>query len=230
MTAHDHRTRAVLARRRTTRSRLAAVLLLIATAGAAQGMAGGAPAAAASMSPGDSALAGAPGPGVPEVTPEGGPVVWRVTISGSASGWSFRKTGLFYLAGRVTRVTNNDVNPLEACLKVGYPSGSPRRGSIWYGSNSDCFPSGPSRLDVAYVGISGSTVVVRPDSRYQATYVNNWTVRRSIIANIYSPISGSGRFTITSGGGLRGTIDLLGYGADPGPSRYQATLTGVRIA
>lgn len=223
MTEHDDRARATSARRRPMRSRLAAVALLLATVGGALAMGGGAP-ASASVSPAASA------PGLPEVTPEGGPVVWRVTISGSASGWSFQKTGLFYLAGRVTRVTNNDVNPLEACLKVGDPAAQPRRGSIWYGSNSACFPSGPARLDVAYVDISGSTVIVRPDSRYQATYINKWTVLRSIAANIYSPISGSGRFTVTSGGGLRGTIDLVGYGANPGTSRYQATLTGVRIA
>ncbi len=229
MTTDDHRTRAVLGRNRTTRSRLAGVALLVATIGGTLGMAGSAP-AGASVSAGASVLADDSGPGVPEVTPEGGVVVWRVTISGSASGWSFRKTGLFYLAGRVTGTTTNDVNPFEACLKVGYPAGSPRRGSIWYGSNSECFPSGPSRLDVAYVGVRGSTIIVRPDSRYQATYANNWTVRRSVFANIYSPVSGSGRFTVTDGGGLRGTIDLVGYGADPGPSHYQATLTGVRIA
>lgn len=223
MTAPNAPSRARLRRRRSTRSRLLAIVLVAATVGGTLGLTATGPAGASRSSD-------PPAAGLPEVSPEGGPVVWRVTISGTASGWSFQKTGLFYLAARVTRVTNNDVNPLEACLKVGYPAASPRRGSIWYGSNSACFPSGPARLDVAYVGISGSTVVVRPDSRYQATYVNNWTVRRSILANIYSPISGSGRFTITSSGGLRGTIDLVGYGADPGPSRYQATLTGVRIS
>lgn len=155
---------------------------------------------------------------------------YQVTVTGTVSGRAFRQVGTIVLAPTVTNVTTNGVNPLEACLKVGFPAGSPQVGAIWYGSNSACFSSRGANIDMVFAAVSGSTYVTQPDGRLQATYINNWTSSNSIAACAYGPVSGTTSWTF-SNTAVSGTINLRGYGgAFCGWSDYVATISGVRIA
>lgn len=156
---------------------------------------------------------------------------WRVTVQGTVSGRPFTQTGTVVMARPVARVgTNNGVNPIEVCLKVGFPAGVPSTGAIWYGTNSACFPFRSANIDMAYVSVSGSTVTARADGRLQATYLNGWTATSSIAANYYSPTGGSATYTLRSNGSLTGSVNLTGRAGANGVSTYRATITGVRTS
>ncbi|GAA4600702.1 hypothetical protein BJY16_003630 [Actinoplanes octamycinicus] len=157
---------------------------------------------------------------------------WNVTIDGTASGTAFRAGGTVTMHRTVTSAgTTNGVNPLDVCLRSGFPAGAPATGAIWLGSTSACFPLRRSDLDMAGVSVAGSRVTVVPDGRLQATMVNNWTARTSVTGCIYSPTSGSAVYQVNADGSLSGSIQLRGYGgAFCGWSTYSASLTGRRAA
>jgi hypothetical protein len=153
---------------------------------------------------------------------------WQVTIRGTVSGWSFTRSATVTSYRTITQIgTTNGINPVDLCLKSGFPAGLPSRGAIWFGSNSGCFPYRRSYLDMAYVSASGTRAVVQPDSRLLATYVNTWTSSNSLAACPFSPASGTVVYQLGAGGTITGTISLRGYGgAFCGWSNYQATLSG----
>ncbi|GAA3132537.1 hypothetical protein [Streptosporangium carneum] len=157
-----------------------------------------------------------------------GSVSYSVTISGGVSGRGFRRSGTVVLRSTVTRVTTNGVNPVDVCLKSGFPAGSPDVGAIWYGSNSACVRSTAS-LDMAYVRVNGNTVTVSPDSRISATFTNNFTANSSIASCIYHPTEGGATYTFHDNGTVSGRISMRGFGGYPcGNSTYTATLSGRR--
>src|SRR5688500_1508048 len=50
--------------------------------------------------------------------------VYEVTIEGTASGNAFSRTATLTVLPTVTEVTENGVNPYEACLRSGFPAGA----------------------------------------------------------------------------------------------------------
>ena len=157
-----------------------------------------------------------------------GAITYSVTLSGTVSGRNFQRSGTVVLRDTVTRVTSNGVNPVEVCLKSGFPAGTPDVGAIWYGSNSACVRSAAS-LDIAYVTVNGNTVSVVPDSRIAATFANNFTATGNITSCIYHPTEGGATYTFRANGTVSGRISMRGFGGYPcGNSTYTATLSGRR--
>jgi hypothetical protein len=159
-------------------------------------------------------------------------ITFRVTISGTASGNPFTQTGTLTLHRTVTTAgSTNGVNPLDVCLRAGFPAGLPAPGAIWLGSNSACFPIGRADLDMGAVNVSDSRVDFEPDGRLQATLINLWTARGSVVSCPYAPVAGSAIYRFDTGNRLSGSVRLSGYGgAACGWSTYSATVAGVRIA
>jgi hypothetical protein len=158
---------------------------------------------------------------------------FRVTIKGTASGNAFTQTGTLTLHRTITTAgTRNGLNPLDVCLRVGFPAGLPAAGAIWLGTNSACFPFRRADLDMGQVGVAGNALTFTPDSRLQATNVNLWTGSGSVTACPYSPGSGSAVYRFNPAARtMTGTVRLSGYGgAFCGRSTYAATLTGVRTS
>ncbi|MEV7012364.1 hypothetical protein [Streptosporangium sp. NPDC051022] len=157
-----------------------------------------------------------------------GSASYSVTISGNVNGRNFQRSGTVVLRSTVTRVTTNGVNPVDVCLKSGFPAGAPDVGAIWYGSNSACVRSAAS-LDMAFVSVNGNTVTVSPDKRISATSANNFTATSSITTCIYYPVEGGATYTFRDNGTVSGRISIRGFGGYPcGNSTYNATLSGRR--
>ncbi|MFC4033459.1 hypothetical protein ACFO3J_18515 [Streptomyces polygonati] len=154
--------------------------------------------------------------------------IWRVVISGTASGHAFRRAALLAVAPTTTRVTTNNVNPIDLCLISGTPSVQPQPGAIHFSSNSACYGY-RSRLDMGYVRVTGGTAAFAPDSRLSATFVNNHTGSYGLTACIYYPVAGKGSYTFYSNGVVRGTVGLSGFaGLGCGWSKYVASIAGSR--
>ncbi|MEV8633769.1 hypothetical protein AB0395_19130 [Streptosporangium sp. NPDC051023] len=157
-----------------------------------------------------------------------GSVSYSVTISGNVSGRSFQRSGTVVLRSTVTRVTTNGVNPVDICLKSGFPGGIPDVGAIWYGSNSACFGS-TAALDMAYVRVNGNSATVSPDSRISATGSNGFTPSNSVTSCIYHPTEGGATYTFRDNGTVSGRISVRGFGGYPcGSSTYNANISGRR--
>ncbi|MBB4914227.1 hypothetical protein [Streptosporangium saharense] len=155
-------------------------------------------------------------------------VGYNVVIAGTVSGRSFRRSATLVLRSTVTRVTTNGVNPVDVCLKSGFPGGAPQVGAIWYGSNSACFRS-TAALDMTYVRTNGNTATVSPDSRISASGSNNFTATGSLTSCIYFPTEGGASYTFHNDGTVSGRISIRGFGGYPcGYSTYNATLSGRR--
>jgi hypothetical protein len=148
---------------------------------------------------------------------------YSVDLSGTVGGRSFQRSAQIRVMPTVARVgTNNGVNPVEVCLRSGFPAGAPEVGAIWFGTNTACFPERGAQLDMTTVSVSGDTVTVEPDGRIAAGGLNNFVDSGSYIgACLYQPVSGS--MTVTfSGGSASGKIDITGYS---GPCRAVGTKT-----
>ncbi|MER7207024.1 hypothetical protein [Streptosporangium sp. NPDC000239] len=155
-------------------------------------------------------------------------VSYSVVISGTVSGRSFRRSATLVLRSTVTRVTTNGTNPVDVCLKSGFPAGAPQVGAIWYGSNSACF-GGTAALDMAYVRTSGNTATVSPDSRISASGSNNFTATGTLTSCVYFPTEGGASYTFRNDGTVSGRISIRGFGGYPcGYSTYTANLSGRR--
>ncbi|WP_067451036.1 Hsp70 family protein [Actinomadura macra] len=163
---------------------------------------------------------GAPDPSTsPEEspTPEGGSGIeegtYSVSLSGTVSGQAFERTAQLQVMSTVARVgTTDDVNPIEVCLRSGFPAGTPEVGAIWFGTTTACFPERGAQIDMATVEVSGDTVTVRPVERIAAGGLNQFTASgNSIYACLYQPVAGS--MTVTfSGDSASGELDINGYG------------------
>ncbi|CNE46605.1 chaperone protein DnaK [Mycobacterium tuberculosis] len=179
-------------------------------------------------SPEDSAT-DTPTPTEPEIspTPEDEPGIkegtYTVSLSGTVGGQTFQRTAQLQVTSTVARVgTNNGVNPIEVCLRSGFPAGTPEVGAIWFGTNTACFPERGAQLDTATVEVSGDTVTVRPDARIAAAGLNQFTASGNYIyACLYQPVSGT--MTVTfSGASASGELDINGYS---GPCQAAGTNT-----
>lgn len=108
---------------------------LLATAAALSGLA---IVASVGLGAGTGVAAAAPAPSVTssDLRPaaHASSLVDEVVIEGTASGNAFRRTATLTLIATVTDVTGNGVNPYEACLRSGFPAGTPAVGAIWYGT------------------------------------------------------------------------------------------------
>ncbi|MGI5327701.1 Hsp70 family protein [Actinomadura nitritigenes] len=148
---------------------------------------------------------------------------YSVSLTGTVSGQTFRRTAQLQVMPTVTRVgTTNGVNPIEVCLRSGFPAGTPEVGAIWFGTNTACFPERGAQLDMTTVEMSGDTVTVRPDARIAATGLNQFTASGNYIyACLYQPVSGT--MTVSfSGGSPSGELDINGYS---GPCQAVGTNT-----
>ncbi|WP_141578883.1 Hsp70 family protein [Actinomadura sp. WMMA1423] len=160
-------------------------------------------------------------------TPEGEPGIpagtYSVSLSGTVGGRSFQRTARLQVMPTVARVgTTNGVNPVEVCLRSGFPAGTPEVGAIWFGTNTACFPERGAQIDMTTVEISGDTVTVRPDARIAAAGLNQFTASGDYIYScLYQPVSGSMRVDF-SGGSPSGELDINGYS---GPCQAVGTNT-----
>ncbi|WP_344438572.1 Hsp70 family protein [Actinomadura bangladeshensis] len=170
-----------------------------------------------------------PTPTEPEIspTPEDEPGIregtYSVSLSGTVGGRTFQRSAELQVKSTVARVgTNNGVNPIEVCLRSGFPAGTPEVGAIWFGTNTACFPERGAQLDTTTVEVSGDTVTVRPDARIAAAGLNQFTASGDYIyACLYQPVSGT--MTVTfSGGSASGELDINGYS---GPCQAAGTNT-----
>ncbi|MGI5200650.1 Hsp70 family protein [Spirillospora sp. CA-108201] len=148
---------------------------------------------------------------------------YSVSLSGMVSGQTFRRTAQLQVMPTVTRVgTNNGVNPVEVCLRSGFPAGTPEVGAIWFGTNTACFPERGAQLDMTNVEVDGDTITVRPDARIAATGLNQFTASgNSIYACLYQPVSGTMTVDL-SGDSPTGELDINGYS---GPCQAVGTNT-----
>jgi hypothetical protein len=157
---------------------------------------------------------------------------WQVTISGTVSGRNFQRTGTVVVGSTVaTSGTTTEVNPIEVCLKSGFPAGTPEIGAIWLGTTSACFPTRGADLDLATVDVSGNDVTVAPDSQVAATLNNGFNALGGVTACIYAPDGGQATYHFNPDGSLDGTIDITGFGGACGQvggtsASYRATITG----
>ncbi len=155
--------------------------------------------------------------------------VYEVTIEGTASGNAFSRTATLTVLPTVTDVTENGVNPYEACLRSGFPAGAPEVGAIWYGTNTACFPDNGQSLDLAIAVEDANGFHTEPDPNLQALMVNAWTASDSYIyAFPYGPVSGGTSYQFFEDGTVQGVIELVGHGGMGGTSTYSAVLSGVR--
>jgi hypothetical protein len=155
--------------------------------------------------------------------------VYEVTIEGTASGNAFSRTATLTVVPTVTDVTENGVNPYEACLRSGFPAGAPEVGAIWYGTNTACFPDNGQSLDLAIAVEDANGFHTEPDPNLQALMVNAWTASDNYIyAFPYGPVSGGTSYQFFDNGTVQGVIELVGHGGMGGTSTYSAVLSGVR--
>ncbi|MFD2419689.1 hypothetical protein [Amycolatopsis pigmentata] len=121
------------------------------------------------------------------------------------------------------------MNATDVCLISGFPAGQPDVGAIWLSSNSGCDPDASAAdIDLAFVTVDANTITIKPDERVAATGGNNFTSSSDYIwACLFNPVAGQLRVTIGDGGGVRGSVDVTGYGgASCGNSDYHATISG----
>lgn len=168
-------------------------------------------------------------------TPSGGsiqPGTYEVTLRGQVSGNPFQRAATITVGPTVASSgTTSEVNPVEICLRSGFPAGTPETGAIWFGTNSACFPTRGADLDLAIVSAAGPTVEVAPDSAVAATLANGFNAAGGVVACIYAPDGG----TVTYRFGpdrVEGTVALTGFGGACGAvgtsATYSATFAGER--
>lgn len=168
--------------------------------------------------------------GVATAAPSPSEIVYEVTIEGTASGNAFSRTATLTVLPTVTDVTENGVNPYEACLRSGFPAGTPEVGAIWYGTNTACFPDKGQTLDLAVAAEDSDGFHTEPDPNVQALMVNQWTASDDyVFAFPYGPVSGGTTYQFFEDGTVRGAVELVGHGGMGGTSTYSAVLSGVRV-
>jgi len=169
-------------------------------------------------------------------------LIYQISLNGVVNTYTlFSRTGYLVLTPTVTNITKNGLNPIDLALVSGNPVAAPSPGSIQYFTNYALYTLvggiGTSQLDLAYVSMSGSCIIINPHTDFlMGLHKSNpsvFTARYGIAAQLYYTLAGS--MSVCSSDGWKtvtGKIDYLGssFFSSPYPSMpYKASFIGKYI-